>query len=228
MKTVAIATYRQAPQGSVFRYRQYLTNEAYINAVEREGAYPVLISPSSSFSAEEIVSQFDGVILPGGDDVSPELYGEENRFAKDTDIEMDEFHIALIKASYKIGKPLLGICRGFQLINVAFGGSLYQDIENEYSKDSCHRSLDKPYQGVHDVIIPEGSFLSGLFGTKVSVNSLHHQGAKKVGDNLSVAAVSHDGIVEAVETGRIIGVQWHPEAMEEEMRAIFSYFIKGI
>ena len=82
MKVVGIATYRQPPLGSLFKYKQYLTNEAYLNAVEREGAYPVLISPSKNVSAKEIVAMFDGIILPGGDDISPSLYGEENRFSR--------------------------------------------------------------------------------------------------------------------------------------------------
>jgi len=228
MKKIAVATYRQAPKGSVFKYRQVLSNEAYLEAVEKEGAYPVLISPSSIFSAEEIAAGFDGIILPGGDDVSPETYGEENRLSVDCDIEMDSFHIDLIKAAYKLKKPLLGICRGFQLINVAFGGSLYQDIATDFSTQIVHKVYEKPYEGVHDVKIVEGTFLSNLFPSTLCVNSLHHQGVKKLGDGLIVSATAGDGLIEAIEVDKIIGVQWHPEAMQSEMRSIFSLFIRSI
>lgn len=228
MKVIGVATYRQSPLGSIFKYKQYLTNEAYLNAVEREGAYPVLISPSKNFSAKEIVATLDGVILPGGDDISPSLYGQENRFSKDCDIEMDEFHLELIKACYELKKPLFGICRGCQLINIAFGGTLYQDIKEEAENSLTHKTYERPYEGVHEIEIKEGSFLSKIFNGKLEVNSLHHQAIRVLGKGIKCSGCAPDGIVEAIEIGNIIGVQWHPEAMEDEMKPIFEYFIRSI
>lgn len=228
MKKIALAAYRQAPKGSAFKYRQLLGNEAYLSAIEKEGAYPVLISPSSVFSAEEIVREFDGVLIPGGNDVSPVLYGEENRHSLDCDTEMDSFHIELVKACYRQNKPLLGICRGFQIINVAFGGSLYQDIESDMKDPIAHKVLDMPYAGVHLVDIKENSILASLFPSRLYVNSLHHQGIKALGSSLRVSATADDGLIEAFEVDKIIGVQWHPEAMQSEMKPIFSHFIRSI
>ena len=185
----------------------------------------ILISRSESNSAENYVAAFYGVgciadsiyapsistgydalVLAGGDDIDPTLYGEENQGSQGIDRVRDDADLLLCESFIKQGKPILGICRGHQVLNVYFGGTLYQHIEG-------HRVDGEDM--LHDTVTEEGSLMSRLFGKNPIVNSIHHQSVDLLGEGLLVTQRSNDGTVEAFEHKilPIIGVQWHPERL---------------
>ncbi len=155
---------------------------------------------------------------------APAYYHEAKKVCTECPLaKMDSYQMALIKKARQMGKWLFGICRGFQGINVALGGTLYQDITQERPGSIVHLRKDSPYEGVHGVTIAEGSRLREAYGAEqICVNSLHHQGIKKRGEGLRATAVSEDGIVEGIEGDRILAVQWHPEALEGHF---FDYIV---
>ena len=229
MKKIAIASMRREPHGSAFCYKQDIVNEAYINSVLSSGAIPIIIPYLGCENAEKALKGFSALLVPGGHDIDPSLYSENVTYAKDYNKEEDLYHIALIRAAIEAGLPILGICRGMQLINVALGGSLYQDIEKEYSNRINHRAIDKPYEGTHCISIKKNTALYLALGKdKAMVNSIHHQSLKRLGDGLKITAEAEDGTIEAIEGNKIFAVQWHPEAMYDEMNAIFRFFINEV
>jgi putative glutamine amidotransferase len=195
---------------------------AYAQAVTRAGGSPVLISPD--LAAEAAADLCDGIIISGGDDIPPELYGEQTRSAIVAEsLERIDWERHLLDLCSRIEKPVFGICYGMQLINVHFGGSLHQDVA---SLDDCQ--LDHGGRGKvthHALKIKEGSFLFPLLGGEAEVCSTHCQAVKSVAPDFSVAAVSEDGFVEAIERGSTIAVEWHPEA-DRTGEAIYSLFVE--
>lgn len=200
--------------------------ENYINAVEKCGAVAVC-EYCPEFSAE-----YDGLVLCGGSDIDPKYYGEDITDSVNIDEKRDKAEFELFKKFVEAKKPILGICRGCQLINVAFGGSLYQDISNANE----HSSFDD-YDLVHSVHATEKTFLSEFYGKEFYVNSYHHQAIKDVGKDIEVIATAFDGLtVEAIKHKNlpIFAVQWHPERMCFENKRedtvdgseIFDFFIK--
>jgi putative glutamine amidotransferase len=186
-----------------------------IPAIEREG----LLLPRE-VNIADYARQLDGLVLQGGNDVSPQSYGED---ALHTDWEgdriRDRYEIELFRAFVAEGKPVIGICRGCQLINVALGGTLYQDIPTQLPEALGHRDLMRYDQQFHDIAITPGSQLSQLYGgaSQAEVNSIHHQAVKDLGRDLVVEARGvPDGVVEAVRwqgPSYVFGMQWHPEFM---------------
>lgn len=158
----------------------------------------------------EVSTDYDGLILCGGNDIDPQCYGEEIDGAVDIDKPRDEVEFALVKAFVEAGKPILGICRGLQLLNAYFGGTLHQDLPNSDFHTS-HADFDI----VHSVTAVEGSFFEETYGKEFSINSFHHQGIKKLADGFKATLTAPDGVIEAVEheTLPIIAVQFHPERM---------------
>lgn len=155
--------------------------------------------------------QFDGLVLCGGGDIHPRYYGENINGSNGIDPERDEYEFSLTKSYVEKGKPVLGICRGLQLLNVYFGGSLEQDLGN--AKE--HASF-ADYDLTHLVRDVDGGLFRELYGSEFMVNSYHHQAIKKLGEGLSASLVSEDGLVVegfVHETLPIIAVQWHPERM---------------
>ncbi len=215
---IGIAGYLLPPVNSVFPYRQETINEAYTSAIQKAGGFPFLLSCTNDEKLlEAAVDAVDGILIPGGLDVDPSMYGEETlACCKEHYREIDLFQSVLIDVAIKKNRPILGICRGCQIINVHHGGSLYQDLETCFSKEICHPSLDKPEEAVHEVTIKEKSLLYGIFNKeRLYVNSLHHQGIKTLGKGLNAVATAPDGLIEGIEdeNNGIIAVQWHPEAM---------------
>lgn len=195
-----------------------LVQTRYIRAVRQAGGVPVIL-PVGLEAIKEVCDRLDGVLLIGGEDVDPYLYGEEpHRQLGKVLPERDESELALIKRMADQDKPVFGICRGYQLINVAFGGTIYQDMYAQLSDDLLqHHQLTDLDFAFHSIDIVGDSKLAECAGTsEVRVNSLHHQAVKEVHAPLVVTAVAKDGVIEAIESTAhrfMVGVQWHPEAM---------------
>lgn len=180
--------------------------ESYINAVEKCGGIAI------AKYAPEFSEEYDGLILCGGNDIDPKYYNEDINGSVNIDNVRDKAEMELFKKFYEMKKPILGICRGCQLINVALGGSLHQDISNA----NLHRSSLADDYLIHIVNAVDGNFLSKIYGTKFYVNSFHHQAVKELGQGLEVIATSDDGLtVEAIKHKELplFALQWHPERM---------------
>lgn len=208
------------PQRPIFKGKTLLYFEnSMAHWLMSQGALPFLVpEKSKNFSVSDLVGKIDGLLLQAGSDVCPVSYGEEPIKPEwKGDLIRDKYEISLLKECMKKNKPVLGICRGLQVINVAFGGSLYQDINEQVPDTLVHRNWDIYDSNHHEINIESKSLLAKLHKNKrnATVNSIHHQGIKKLGKNLSVEAVSStDGIIEAVRhTGKswVYAVQWHPE-----------------
>lgn len=209
------------------------------HAVRRAGGLPLMLYRAGAESAEELAAQsdammerVDGLVLTGGADVSPGMYGEEvlnPAWAGDPD--RDRWEIALYRAALAHAKPVLGVCRGAQLINVAEGGSLWQDLATMREGSKIHRSQELYDSLSHDITLVPDTELAELFGDDSHhVNSVHHQGLNAIPASLRVIAHSPDGIPEAVEREGapwVLGVQWHPEWMQDQpaQRRIFERLV---
>ena len=212
--------------------RAPFTARGLVDIINELGALPVVLPDVPAAKGEDYVELFDALIIPGGPDADPTFYGEEpSRHSGSTNYKRDVFEAELFKAFYKAGKPIFGICRGCQFINILMGGSVYQDLaaDNPDSYIRHSQGADGSYP-THHVEIAKGSSLYKSLGATAYVNSRHHQGIKKVGEGLTVTAKAADGVVEAIETadGQIVAVQWHPENMWQEhaeMRRLFEDFI---
>jgi putative glutamine amidotransferase len=184
---------------------------------------------------DRIPEEMDGILFAGGEDVDPELYGEQQRYdTVHVNRARDEFEFALLDRGLRTRLPILGICRGSQLINVKFGGTLYQDLKSDYTNlEHEHKQTGNRDEATHAVTVtdPESQLGNLLASSSCRVNSLHHQAIRRLGRGLKVTAHSEDGLVEAVETADeypfLIAVQWHPEEIADrpEERRIFEQFI---
>tara|TARA_B100000925_G_scaffold217149_1_gene166140 strand:+ start:340 stop:1101 length:762 start_codon:yes stop_codon:yes gene_type:complete len=183
------------------------------------GAIPVLLPDFSKETLRSIMKNLDGLVLQGGTDISPKTYKESgienNRWPGDK--YRDEVELRILDIAFELKLPVLGICRGFQLINVYLGGSLYQDLETQVSPKTEHRNADKYDRIHHPVLIEKDSLLSGLYDDEsIEVNTVHHQGIKDLGkDLIKEATCSEAKVIEAFKLDSkdhfVYGVQWHPE-----------------
>lgn len=210
-------------------------NMDYYQAVEEAGGLPV---PISILQKEEdlarLVDLLDGILFSGGVDIDPHHYGEEPHpgLGKVTP-ERDEIEIQLCREFHRRKKPIFGICRGIQLINVALGGTLYQDIKSQLPNVLKHYQEAPAHHPTHSVIVEKDSLLFSIVkAERFRVNSFHHQALKTIAPGLKVVARASDGIVEAVESndeGFVLAVQWHPERMfkhHEEHFELFKRFVE--
>jgi putative glutamine amidotransferase len=176
----------------------------------------------SSVSMRDYVAELDGLVLQGGADVSPESYGAQPlQDCWRGDRVRDVYEMEMLWECVFQKKPVLGICRGAQLINVAFGGTLIQDIPTQVRDALSHNDHDAYDRHAHDILIEPGSSLARLYGglTRATVNSLHHQSVDRLGNGLLVEARAEDGVVEAIRwsgAGYVMGLQWHPELRRDE------------
>jgi gamma-glutamyl-gamma-aminobutyrate hydrolase PuuD len=208
---VGITTYLTPAAWGAWQLEAALVPASYVESVVRAGGVPLLVPPGAAY--EETLDSVDGLIFSGGSDLDPELYGEEAHPETEGWIrERDDFELGLMQAALARDVPLLAICRGSQVLNVALGGDLEQHVP-----DRVHTNVHKETPGVfagHDVKVLAGTKLSSILGDRTDVKSHHHQGFGELGTGLREAARAPDGTVEALEdpTRRFtLGVLWHPE-----------------
>lgn len=219
-------------------YRMVAVADNYVKSVLMAGAVPLVLPVVDDINViEEQLKLLDGLILSGGEDVNPTLYGEEHLIKNGVpSIERDTFDLALIKKAIELKIPILGICRGCQILNVAAGGTLYQDLSYKENITLKHDQFGNHSVGTHKVQITENSFLGELYGNSLWVNSFHHQAVKELAPIFEVSALSSDNVIEAYESRDkrhlMMGIQWHPEMMtaggDKEMLKIFEKFILKI
>lgn len=213
-----------------------------VDLLREAGARPVLLTPVSADSAGRLATEMkalDGVLLPGGGDLDPRLYGQDpDESLYDVNPEQDHLDMDVARATIDAGLPLLGVCRGHQLLNVLYGGTLIQDMQPSVVN---HNGLDPHRPNAsewawHDVLLSAGSKTAALYdspaGTTIKIASGHHQGVARVGEGLRVTALADDGTVEALEDPSrwVVSVQWHPEAAQlpdSERLMPFKNFVKA-
>lgn len=207
--------------------------DTYVRAVSLAGGIPVVLPPvSSPDEADVLIRRLDAVIMTGGEDVNPAMYGEEilNQTVH-FNTRRDSADSLIIRAATHRRKPILAICRGSQILNVVLGGTLYQDIPTQLP-GSVHRQPKDVEGPFHAAILEDGSLLGILFGCDtLMVNSFHHQAVKDIAPSLKVTARAADGVIESYEGDRILGVQFHPEkfaaAGDENFLSIFRALVKA-
>ncbi|MBO5247764.1 MAG: gamma-glutamyl-gamma-aminobutyrate hydrolase family protein [Clostridia bacterium] len=208
----------------------------YIHAIERCGGIPVLFPfIDEEETMDRLVDLCDGFFFTGGADIHPKHYGEvlESNIGGIQE-HRDAFEFKCFEKVIKTSKPILGICRGAQLINVALGGTLYQDIPSEVSTKILHRQCEPKFSPSHDVRIIVRTPLYEMTGVEqIKANSFHHQAIKKLGKGLEIMGIAEDGLIEAVysaEERYVRAYQWHPERLFEtdpQNRRIFEDFIQA-
>lgn len=218
------------------RHGWFGLREDYVRSVERAGGLALVLVPGGPRDAPELVARLHGLLLSGGSDVDPALYGAAphpklGRVVR----ERDEFELALVREALARDLPLLAICRGHQVLNVALGGTLVQDIPSQVQRGGDHDARRERWERAHDVDVRPGTRLHAILQReRVSVNSFHHQAIERLGQGLRVSAVAPgDGVVEGVELPDrrfALGVQWHPEGFWREshgFQALFDAFVRA-
>lgn len=212
-------------------------NRDYVKSICQAGGVPIIMpSTDEEETVRAQVLVLDGLLLSGGWDMEPQLYGEEPMWQQGfTMPEVDRFYLNVIKAAIEMGKPVFGICKGIQAINVAFGGTLYQDIPTQLQNTVKHNQSAPRECGTHSVNIIKDSFLGECLPPLIQINSFHHQSIKKLASGFRVVAQASDGVIEGVERlegSFVAAVQWHPEMMAShgnlEMMGLFEHFIKKV
>lgn len=213
--------------------------DAYIKAVVKAGGTPIVLpNLTTEDDIDRLAALIDGLLVTGGGDIDPTLFNEEPQLGLgEITPERDTFEMLLIPKMLKADKPVLGICRGIQILAIATGGDMYQDVYSQISDRTLLQHQQNAARGhaSHFVTVKEGSHLNQIAGEKrFKVNSFHHQTVRNVGEGFQVTATSSDGLVEAIESTQhrfVVGVQWHPEGLLENNDAIsakiFEAFVKA-
>lgn len=219
------------PEGEPVR-RELTLGLAYVHAIVRAGGLPMILPPLTPELAAPLIDAVDGLCIPGGPDIHPSLYGHgAHEMLGPTEPELDAFELALVTEALEREIPVLGICRGAQMINVALGGTLHQHLPACVDAALPHRQEADIARSTHPVRVARGSRLAAALGRdEAEVNSLHHQAVDRLGEGLEAVAWAPDGVVEGVEgTGDafLLGVQWHAEGLVErpEERLLLSAFV---
>jgi putative glutamine amidotransferase len=218
---------------TAFGTKAFQVGQAYVNAIQKAGGIPLIV-PTGTEQVQVMLTRLDGVLFTGGGDIDPKYYnGSKHHRIYGVSPERDALEFALLEATLTAGKPILAICRGIQVLNVAFGGDLYAHIP-----DQVHNALKHDWYPnyprdrlAHNISITPGRILHKVFDMdNIHVNSLHHQGIHNVGNGLKATAFAPDGLVEGLEiedANFVLGVQWHPECMPNDrgMQNLFKTFI---
>jgi putative glutamine amidotransferase len=200
---------------------RYAVRQDYVRSVEQAGGLPLVLAPGDPTSIPELLDRVDALVMTGGSDVDPALYGAvPHPRLGEVFRDRDTFEIALCRAALERDLPLLAICRGQQVLNVASGGTLIQDIPSEVAGAEGHDAARERWQTAHDVrILPETRLRAILGRDVVAVNSFHHQAVRDLGRGIAVSAIASDGVIEAIEAPQkrfTVAVQWHPEGFWRE------------
>lgn len=220
---IGLTTYLEQARQGVWDVRAAFLPQRYLDAVTASGGVAVLLPPQPvpDAAAAVVLEGLDGLIFTGGLDVQPELYGAERHPLTDAPRpDRDEWELALFRGAEERRMPVLAICRGLQLVNVARGGTLHQHLPDDLGTERYR--IGGGVFATNEVIVDDGSALAGLVGPGViDVHSYHHQGVDRLGDGLVATARTDDGLVQAFESdgdGYLVGVQWHPEENAEDRR----------
>src|SRR3954454_22633055 len=204
----------------------------YLEAIGRAGALAVVVPPMPGPAIPALLDRVDGIVLSGGPDLHPDAYGADpHPQLGPTEARLDAFELAIARAADERDMPMLAICRGMQVLNVARGGTLHQHIPEVVGDAVTHRQPGAPGEPVHGVAVTAGSCLASILGHRhVQVNSFHHQAVDTLGERLTITARAEDGTVEAFESDRnrfLLGVQWHAECLvdHEEQVALFAALV---
>jgi len=216
----------------------YMTTTDNMKAIEQAGGMPVVMPyATTEQDIAELAGRIDGLYLTGGYDIDPTLFGEEPHPKLGTIIPArDKFEIAMVHKMRELGKPIFGVCRGCQIMNIAVGGDMYQDMYSQIEGNLLQHQQKAPKEhGSHFVFVEENSLLHKLTGeNKLTVNSRHHQANRHVPETFQVSGKASDGVIEAVESKEepfFLGLQWHPENMvahkDIASEKIYQGFIKA-
>ncbi len=224
------------PDGDTSRVR---LTAAYVTALENAGLIPLIVPPlANADAASAILDSVAGLVLTGGEDVDPARYGEKrHEKVRSVNAARDATEASLIKEAKERGTPVLAICRGIQILNVALGGTLVQDIPSQCETKIAHDEESARDSRTHEISVEPGSLIATAVGTEhLTVNSFHHQSVKRVADGMRVTARSPDGIIEGIESTDedwwVMAVQWHPEEMTDSAepwdRGLFQSFARKL
>jgi putative glutamine amidotransferase len=212
--------------------RELALGMSYPRSVERAGALPVVLPPVDVEHVEALLERLDGLMLSGGPDIHPSAYGAaEHPALGPTERDLDAFELALVRAADARGMPILGVCRGLQMLNIARGGTLIQDIPDLIGEQIDHRQEKPGRVPTHEIVLETGSRLEGVMGrAEHEVNSFHHQAIDRLGEHLRVVARAPDGVIEGIEAPDrdfVVAVQWHAESLaeREDQAGLFSAFV---
>ena len=208
-----------------------------IRAITQFGGVPIVLPNLVGDEIEKIAETIDGLLLTGGGDIDPTLFGEEPLPGLGNIVpERDLFEVALVKRMLELNKPILGICRGAQIMSIAMGGDMYQDIYSQKDGPLLQHDQQAPnWHGSHFVEVTKGSLLRKIVGVdKFKVNSYHHQALRNMPPGFIVSGIASDGVIESIESTKhsfVLGVQWHPESMrakgDANSHAIFEAFMNA-
>lgn len=209
-------------------------NQTYIDSVVRANGIPFIMPICEDENIiKKMIEKVDGIIMTGGVDIHPFRFNEEpNPKIGAISKERDDFDFLIMKYAFEMKKPIFGICRGIQLINVFFGGTLIQDINSQKNTNILHSQTAAIDVATHKIKIKKDSIIYNIFGKTAEVNSFHHQAIDKLSKDFKITSTANDGIIESIEYKKkdafILGVQWHPECMtakDIKMQNIFSMFV---
>lgn len=227
---IAIPAHKAYREGKPYSPYMFAIKHTFIQAIERAGGVPLIVPMyENEEHAAQLMKMADGLLLADGNDISSHTYGEEPRDIRDDDPRRDEFELSLLRQAEQLRMPVLGICRGMQLMNVARGGTLYQDLATEREGSDEHDGyliVKDTEHLAHDLRVEEGTQLAQIIGAStIKSNTHHHQAVKNVGKSLAISARATDGVVEGIEDAAMpyfVGVQPHPETLFQRAEPAWS------